>query len=404
MNTDLASLLIHDLELAPDSCAGQVVIVTGAGGGIGLQTARAFALLGAQVVLAELNESGLVAEKQILAGGGQALFVQTDVSDAESIKHLYETTRSHFGPATILVNNAIFIRESALLDIPLADWDRCMAVNLRGAFLTCRTFLPDMLEKQQGVIINMVSMDAMPGLSAYIASKQGITGLSQTLALEVESRGVRVVPFAPGMVDTPGIHSVAEGLAPRLGLSVEQFLSLSLHAAYNGLMPAEHAAAATVYLALHLADEFNGQVVNGYEVLERAGLLQAVGEVLVSGSVLEQPGQQPIELLEKLACMLRETGAEFNQLPVFVRPIARQGFKSKTGLSLPDWQRLLAGLQNGSSSVPQNFNNLLKQLIHYFKDVPKETARFTRDEEMLKEVSRLSRERIAVIEQLINKK
>lgn len=396
---DLFSILTAGLKLEPSSCAGQVVVVTGAGRGIGLQTARAFAMLGADVVLAELSDAGRDAEKLIRAEGGSALFVQTDVSDPAAVDRLVKTTHDHFGPVSVLVNNAIYIQECAVAEMPIDEWDKTIAVNLRGTFLTCRAFLPDMLNRRSGVIINMISTDAMPGLAAYIASKQGITGFSQSLALETGEAGVRVIPFAPGMVDTPGIRSIAGGLAPRLGLQVDQFLSLSLHAGYSGLMPAEHAAAAAVYLALRLPDEFHGQVINGYEVLERAGLLQSPDDI-PGGEAAAVPDAGRRELIQKLVEILKETDAEFNRLPVFVRPIARQGFKSKSGRSAADWQRLLQDIDSGLAPVPGNFRDQLEKLSGYYRDVPKETARFTRDVEMLKQVADLCEQRIAVIRKL----
>jgi len=134
-----------------------------------------------------------------------------------------------------------------------------------------------MLARKRGVILNMISAEAMPGLSAYIASKGGITGFSQSLALEVEGQGVRVIPFGPGMVDTPGIRNVAPELAPQLGIRTEQFLPMPLHPAFDGLMPAAYAGAATAYLVAKLADEFHGKIVTGYEVLERAGVIESPG-------------------------------------------------------------------------------------------------------------------------------
>jgi NAD(P)-dependent dehydrogenase (short-subunit alcohol dehydrogenase family) len=401
MAINLFSLLTDDLKLDKSSFAGQVIVVTGAGRGIGLQVARAFAFLGGKVILAELFETGREAEQQIRAEGGDALFVQTDVSDSKAVSRLASITREHYGAVSVLINNAIYIQEAAVVDMPVDRWDRTIAVNLRGTFLTCREFLPDMIGQHRGTILNLVSTDAMPGLGAYIASKQGITGLSQSLALEVGDGGVHVIPFAPGMVDTPGIRSVAEGLAPRLGLQTEQFLSLSLNAAYTGLMPAEHAAAAAAYLTLHLAEEFHGQVVNGYEILVRAGLLRSANDIPV---VPEEPRKamqsDQGDLTQQLTMILVETDEEFNRLPIFVRPMARQGFKSKAGESLADWQRLLATLKNDTSAVPANLSERLEKLVQYYRDVPKETARFTRDAEMLQQVAELTKQRIGVIEKL----
>jgi NAD(P)-dependent dehydrogenase (short-subunit alcohol dehydrogenase family) len=401
MTIDLASLLTHDLQLDAAACAGQVIVVTGAGRGIGFQTARAFALLGGKVVLAELSEEGRAAERQIRADGGEALYVQTDVASAEAVTRLANITHDRYGAVDVLINNAIYICESAVAEMSLELWDQTIAVNLRGTFLTCQTFLPDMLARRRGTILNLISTEAMPGLAAYIASKQGIAGFSQSLAQEVGAAGVRVIPFGPGMVDTPGIRSVAEGLAPRLGLQLDQFLNFSLHPAYEGLMPAEHAGAAAVYLTLRLADEFHGQAVNGYEVLERAGLLRSpmtvppVVEVTTQTHAIEQ-----IDLIRQLARMLTETEAEFNRLPIFVRPMARQGFKNKCGQSLADWQRLLAKMETNPADRPNDLSERLEKLARYYRDVPKETARFTRDADLLRQVAEVCSQRLIVIHQL----
>ena len=402
MSLDLFNLLTKKIQLDPQTFSDQVVIVTGAGRGIGFHTARAFALLGAKVILAELSENGKNAEEAIHREGGTALFIQTDVSNQDSVTQLLEQTHQVFGTVDVLVNNAIFIQQVRVEDMSTEIWDRTMAVNLRGTFLTSRACLPDLLGKNQGLILNMITTDAMPGLSAYIASKQAITGFSQSLALELERTGVRVIPFGPGMVDTPGIRSVAEGLAPQLGLTESEFLNLSLHADYQGLMPPEHAAAAAVYLAASLAEEFHGQVVNGYEILERAGVLHT-GKVLPPFMETDQSHEHETvqALFSRLSTILDETETEFGSLPVFVRPMAKGGFKSKAGMSLADWQRLVSAFVSGAAHIPGNMSELLEKLATYYRETPMETARFTRDEATLKVVKETAQFRLAIIQNLI---
>jgi len=263
-------------RLSRNTLSGQVAVVTGAGRGIGRESARALAWLGAKVVIAELNNVlGTETRELIHKDAGEALFIHTDVSDTESVTALAAETHKSFRTVDILVNNAILCPAVSVVDMDVELWDEVVAVNLRGAFLTCKTFLPEMLAKKHGTIVNMISTEAMPGLSAYIATKQGVAAFSQSLALEVEGQGVYVIPFGPGMVDTPGIRNVASKLAPRLGMSAEQFLGVSLHPAFEGLMPVEYAGVATTYLIAKLADEFHGETVTGYGVLERAGVIRS---------------------------------------------------------------------------------------------------------------------------------
>lgn len=387
--------------------AGKVVVVTGAGRGIGLQAARAFSRLGARVVIAEISDEGAQAEALIQSEGGTARFIRTDVADPASVQSMHAQAAAVFGPADILVNNAMLCPVCPVEEMDTTLWDRVMAVNLRGTFLVSRAFLPDMLARGSGVLVSMISAEAMPGLSAYIASKQGITGFSQSLALECGERGVQVIAFAPGLVDTPGIRAVAGDLAPRLGLTREQFLGMSLHSAYEGMMPAEHAGVATALLALRLAHEYHGQSVTGYEVLERLGLLPSAGSAPVAapGSAPQPRPSQTADLgrlARELAGAVAETGKEFEKLPVFVRPIARQGFKNKAGQSLDDWQRSLLALAEPAPGAPSpaGLAERLDKLIVYFRGVPAETGRFTRDAALLRQVEETCERRIALIEEI----
>jgi NAD(P)-dependent dehydrogenase (short-subunit alcohol dehydrogenase family) len=354
---------------------------------------------------------GTETRELIQKDGGEALFIHTDVSDAESVAALAAETHKSFRTVDILVNNAILCPAVSVVEMDVKLWEDVLAVNLSGTFLTCKTFLPEMLAKKHGTIVNMISTEAMPGLSAYIATKQGISAFSQSLALEVEGQGVRVIPFGPGMVDTPAIRSVAPQLAPRLGMSTDQFLTMSLHPAFEGLMPVEYAGAATAYLIAKLADEFHGETVTGYGVLERAGVIESPG-MGVHARTLSEARVEPVLseetqfLCGKFAEMIDATGAEFNLLPAFVRPIARSGFKGKSGQSIQDWARMVASLTNllKSPEILQlelpRLKSLFDKLVSYYQGVPAETARFTKDPEMLQSVERISQERIALVRRL----
>jgi NAD(P)-dependent dehydrogenase (short-subunit alcohol dehydrogenase family) len=394
--------LMDQLGLSRATLRGQVAIVTGAGRGIGRESARALAWLGAKVVIAELNlVSGSETSTLIQQEGGEAIFVQTDVASAEAVAALAAKTHAAFGSVDILLNNAILCPVAPVVEMDVSLWDQVVAVNLRGAFLTCKTFLPEMLAKKRGVIVNMISTDAIPGLAAYIATKQGLVGFSQSLALEVgDGKGVSVIPFGPGMVDTPGIRSVAPGLAPHLGLTEAQFLNVPLHPAFEGLMPAAYAGVATAYLVARLAPEFHGEPVTGYTVLERAGLIQPPGAPEIeSRPAAATPQADFAALLAALEQILSETAAEFERLPAFARPLAKNGFKGKAGLNLADWQRLITALQAGQTPA-SDLAGRLEKLAGYYRDVPKETSRFTRDAELLQQVTELSRQRIGVIQSL----
>jgi NAD(P)-dependent dehydrogenase (short-subunit alcohol dehydrogenase family) len=393
--------LLEKLGLPRTTLRGQVAIVTGAGRGIGREAARALAWLGAKVIVAEANlVSGSETSTLIQQSGGEAVCIPTDVANAEAVANLAAKTHAAFGSVDILVNNAILCPVAPVATMDIALWDQVVAVNLRGAFLTCKAFLPEMLAKKHGVIVNMISTDAMPGLAAYIATKQGLVGFSQSLALEVgDDQGVSVIPFGPGMVDTPGIRSAAPALAPLLGLTESQFLNVPLHPAFDGLMPVTYAGVATAYLVAALAQEYHGEPVTGYTILERAGLIEPPGvSAAASTSKAAASTDLPV-LLAELDQILSETAAEFDRLPAFARPLAKNGFKSKSGMSLADWQRTLKAQLPGHPLAP-GLAERLEKLADYYRGVPKETSRFTRDAALIQQVTELCNRRIQVIQSL----
>jgi 3-oxoacyl-[acyl-carrier protein] reductase len=194
---------------------GRVAVVTGAASGIGKGIAVAFAAEGADIVVADLvGEEGAA---EVLAAveehGREVLFVRTDVSDEASVRAMAEQAVRRFGRVDILVNNAGIFTESRLEDMPVADWDRVLATNLRGTFLCTRFLIGQMLERRDGVIINMASQLGHIGGAAvahYTASKAGVIGLTKALAREVSTRGVRVNAIAPGPIKTPLLDAETE--------------------------------------------------------------------------------------------------------------------------------------------------------------------------------------------------
>ena len=341
-------MLIDRANISRTALQGQVAVVTGAGQGIGEETARMLAHLGACVVLAELNETGRATQLQIEADGGRALFVRTDVSDASSMEQLHSQAAAAFGPVSILVNNAEANVMKALLDHSLAEWDRVLAVNLRGAFLGIKEFLPEMLQRKHGVVITFESAEGMPYMSAYLATKVGLRSLALSLAQEVgEASGVAVYCFGAGMVETPGAMAAFEQLAPLYHLTLDEFIRQS--APGGQLISAELCATGLVGTIL-AAKDFHGQGDVGYVLgLSKLGLdpqgepwkaevLRVPAAVMSEASTAAGDARRhALELNCKLDAILRANIKEYDALSLFQRPVVKRMFQQGTGLKVDEW-------------------------------------------------------------------
>ena len=187
----------------------KTVIVTGAGSGIGLAVARKLASLNYNVVVNDYD--GDAANKAADDIGGLA--VQGDISNEADVAGMIQACVDAYGPATHLVNNAGHVHQSRFVDLDPAEFDRMIAVHLRGTFLCTRAVLPDMLTRKSGCVVNMASQLGQIGgieLVHYSAAKAGIIGLTKALAREVSNQGVRINAVAPGPINTPLVRALSE--------------------------------------------------------------------------------------------------------------------------------------------------------------------------------------------------
>jgi 3-oxoacyl-[acyl-carrier protein] reductase len=191
---------------------GKVAIVTGAAGGIGEAYARALAAEGAHVVVADLDDKG-----QKVADDIKGLFVRTDVSEPESVRNLAEQAAAHNGKIDFLVNNAAIFGTMELNFLFTVDWayyKKFMAVNMDGALLCARAVHPYMTDG--GSIVNQSSTAAWQYAGFYGLAKVGVNGITQQLAHELGSLGIRVNAIAPGPIDTEANRTVAGNMSHKI--------------------------------------------------------------------------------------------------------------------------------------------------------------------------------------------
>jgi NAD(P)-dependent dehydrogenase (short-subunit alcohol dehydrogenase family) len=199
---------------------GNVVVVTGAAGGIGRALSAAFAAEGASLVLGDMDATGGAAlVDELRSGGAEASFEMCDVRSSDDVGALVAAAMDRHGRIDVAVNNAGITHLPAdTADFDVDEFDRIVAVNLRGVFLGLRHELPVMIAQGSGTVLNIASvlgLTGFAGAAAYCAAKHGVVGLTRVAALETAQQGVRVNAICPGFIETPMV--TVHGLAAARG-------------------------------------------------------------------------------------------------------------------------------------------------------------------------------------------
>ena len=191
----------------------KVVIITGAGSGIGKETALLFAKEGAKVVVADVNEKGGEETVAEIKKNGDGFFVRLDVSNREQAKQMAKTILEKYGKIDVLINNAGIVQDAFVSKMTEQQWDKVIDINLKGVFNCIQAVVDIMMNQGSGVIINtssIVGLNGNVGQVNYSATKAGLIGMTKTLAKELGRKGIRVNAVAPGFIATPMTATVPE--------------------------------------------------------------------------------------------------------------------------------------------------------------------------------------------------
>ena len=253
------------------SLEGRGVVVTGGGRGIGRAVARCLAESGAAVVVSARSREEIEdAAEELRADGLQAHAVRCDVANEASVAAMAEEAIERLGTVDILVNNAGIALSNPVKRLPLEEWNQIIAVNATGTFLCTRAFLPGMVDRGWGRIINVASVAGLRGaryIAAYTASKHAQVGFTRALAMEVAGNGITANAICPGYVDTPMTEYSVANIVEKTGVSAEEALEriLSLSPQKRLIRPEEIA-----HVALMLCGD-DGEGINGETIVLDGG-------------------------------------------------------------------------------------------------------------------------------------
>lgn len=378
-------MLIAAGNLKKDSLAGLVAIVTGAGGGIGYEAARALLWLGCQVVIAEIDaSSGQDAELRLASEwpDSKVVFIPTDVGNEGSVRRLYRQCQEQFGWVSIIINNATIAPLGSVTDVPIGDWDKSYRVNLRGPVLLAQTFIPHMLANDYGVFVT-VSSTGLAYMGAYELFKKAQVDLATTLDAEMTGTGVHCFCIGPGAVPTETFSRSIKELARLHNEPEETFLNL-----VRDHMISIEAAGTGFAAAVAMAERYRGQEISSFQALIDAGIPYTFS---VPADTHLNDEDFDAAAIDVAARRVRDTFAGqvegWKQRSLFERQWILRDFKKRAGLPVEQWQLKLDGIvsmaEAGDSEGLSQVDPPLSALGDYYRYMSELARGYTRDQDEL---------------------
>ena len=375
--------VISQLGLEPDALKGETVVVTGAGGGIGYEAARALLWLGANVVVAEIDpmhgrKAEVALEQEF--GKDRVLFVATDVGDEASVKNLYTLSVLAFGKVDAVINNATIAVLGEVKDLTIEEWDRSYHVNLRGPVLMARTFLPDMIQRNHGVFV-CVSSTGTAYLGGYETFKAAQVHLANTLDAELEGTNVIAYTIGPGLVPTETASRAVAQLAPQMGMTVDEFFEMN-----KGAVLSVEEAGAGFAVSVVFAEKFRGQEISSMQALKAADInFDGQGSTSESAGMQDDQRSHAQALCEAVYITLKEQSEGWKSRSLFERQWVIRDFKKTAGMPVEEWLSTLERLQAELSGQGTINHPPLEKLAGYYEHLADLAKGYEKDKAKLEE-------------------
>jgi NAD(P)-dependent dehydrogenase (short-subunit alcohol dehydrogenase family) len=362
-------MLIEKSCLQKDCLKGKTVLVTGGGGGIGYETVRALVRLGAEVIIAEIDEEkGAYAEKTVNKEltTDRTHFYKIDLSDEAQIELLCRYITDRFGFVDVIFNNATVTPFGAAEEVDICLWDKSYAVNLRAPVLLLQHFLPEMKKRNQGTIVFVPSSGAAPYMGAYEVFKTAQVELCNTLAGELEGTEIVTYSVGPGLVKTETAQRGIEVVARRMGISTEEFYQMN----ESKMLDAESAGTGFA-ISVALAAQYNGQEIGSIQALIDAKVFAGQTE---EKAPLELDEKRQNELKAAMSRIIKTYHEQYDgwlKRNVFERQWILRDFKKTVGMPVDDMKKktelMSYDLQQNDLWRLRVFKSDLKRLKTYYE-------------------------------------
>ncbi|WP_346889836.1 SDR family NAD(P)-dependent oxidoreductase [Clostridium sp. UBA1056] len=378
--------------------AGRIVLLTGAGGGIGFEAAKAFSEMGAKILIVEVNrEKGTQAAEYINEiHFNSAEFFHADLSDESATKQLCEDILTKYGCPDIIFNNATVAIIGSIGTINIMDWDQSYAINLKAPILLTTLFLHQMKNRDSGCIVFVSSSGAAPYLGAYEIFKTAQVEFSNTLAMELEGTNVSAYTISPGLVKTNTAEKSIEIVASNMGMTVDEFYQMNA----SHILDVTDAGVGFAVSVLK-AKEYHGQEISSIQALNDFDV-QVKEPVIMEEKCSISP--LAIELISKIISTFQEQYEGWRNMNIFERQWVLRDFKKHMGISADTLQNEFLKFRNEINSeagIQSISRNIFEKLQYYWEHQLKLLQGYEKNSERLAENSKTISEWITDIKTLL---
>jgi NAD(P)-dependent dehydrogenase (short-subunit alcohol dehydrogenase family) len=390
-------MLIENSNLKKDCLNGKTVLLTGGGGGIGYETARALAYLGANVIIAEIDQKkGIFAQNSINKelGSDKVWFYQADIGNEDEIGQMFSDVLGRYKTVDVLFNNATVTPLGPVDSVDIREWDRSYRVNLRAPILLIQKFLPIMKQRGSGVIVFVPSSGAAPFMGAYEVFKTAQVELCNTLVGEIENTEVIAYSIGPGLVKTETAENGIRTVAGLMGISTDEFYKMN----EKQMLDAETAGTGFA-ISVALADRYNGQEIGSIQALIDGGIMRGAENGTEQVRPDSMQTEEFIRCVSEIVKVYTEQQEGWIKRNVFERQWILRDFKKTTGLSSDEMKsELLSLLERPGNAASFRVFELLKK---YYERQYKLLQSYEKDPDQLKKNSDIVRSWIGTLDKVM---